>query len=29
VDFTEFIVEVASAYTRAIVEDWLANTPPG
>jgi adenosylhomocysteine nucleosidase len=29
VDFAEFIAEVASAYTRAIVEDWLASTPHG
>jgi adenosylhomocysteine nucleosidase len=28
VDFTRFIAEVASAYTRAIVEDWLQHTPP-
>ena len=27
VDFTRFIAEVASAYTRAIVEDWLQQTP--
>jgi adenosylhomocysteine nucleosidase len=27
VDFNRFIVEVASAYTRAIVEDWLLHTP--
>jgi len=27
VDFTRFIAEVASAYTRAIVHDWLAHTP--
>jgi adenosylhomocysteine nucleosidase len=28
VDFTDFTAEVASAYTRAIVEDWLRHTPP-
>jgi adenosylhomocysteine nucleosidase len=27
VDFTSFISEVASVYTRAIVEDWLAHAP--
>ena len=27
VDFAHFIAEVASAYTRAIVEDWLQHTP--
>jgi adenosylhomocysteine nucleosidase len=28
VDFTRFIADVASAYTRAIVEDWLLHAPP-
>jgi adenosylhomocysteine nucleosidase len=28
VDFNRFIVDVASVYTRAIVEDWLRHTPP-
>jgi adenosylhomocysteine nucleosidase len=28
IDFNRFIDEVASAYTRAIVEDWLRHTPP-
>ena len=27
VDFTRFIAEIASTYTRAIVEDWLLHTP--
>ena len=27
VDFTRFIAEIASAYTRAIVEDWLLHAP--
>jgi adenosylhomocysteine nucleosidase len=27
VDFTRFTAEVASIYTRAIVEDWLRHTP--
>ena len=29
VDFTRFIADVASAYTRVIVEDWLQHTPQG
>ena len=28
VDFSRFIADVASVYTRAIVEDWLAHRPP-
>ena len=27
VDFTRFIAEVASAYTRAIIVDWLGHGP--
>ncbi len=27
-DFTRFVADVASVYTRAIVEDWLRHTPP-
>jgi adenosylhomocysteine nucleosidase len=29
IDFNRFIEEVASAYTRAIIEEWLRHTPPG
>jgi adenosylhomocysteine nucleosidase len=29
VSFNTFIAEVASAYTHAIVDDWLRHTPPG
>ena len=29
VDFTRFIAEVASAYTRAVIEDWLSHRPSG
>lgn len=29
VDFTRFIDEVASVYTRAIIEDWLLHAAPG
>ena len=29
VDFARFIAEVASVYTRAIVEDWLENDAAG
>jgi adenosylhomocysteine nucleosidase len=27
VDFTRFIADIASVYTRAIVEDWLQHEP--